>query len=194
MEVGEGCFCRSGCGFLRAFSMSDFARCFVVHPVQAFVWPHAHIRLMCIPARASVAVLSVMQRCLGSLKRAKVSAVGRGAAKWPRVLSSPEAFLNRGWRCVRCDVGSCARVGAYGCRGFACGRVPPPRVLAVPQETGADFAMGPWLLCGFRRGCSLSAPTTWGNVGAGWRFRLIRPAKSPRSLQAGLACVEDGLS
>lgn len=143
-------FCRGGYGVLRAFSMSASARWFVVHPVQAFVWLHAHIRPMCIPARTSAAVLSVAQRLLGSLKRAKVSTAGRGTAKWPRALSSLEAFLNRGWSRVRCDVGCCARVGAYDCRGFARGR-PPCGFWVVPQEMGADFTMGPWLLRGFRR-------------------------------------------
>lgn len=35
-------FCRGGYGVLLAFSMSVFARWFAVHPVQAFVWLHAH--------------------------------------------------------------------------------------------------------------------------------------------------------
>lgn len=36
----------------------------------------------------------------------------------------------------------------------------------------------------------MSATPTWGNADAGWRFGLIRPAKPPRSLQMGFACVE----
>ena len=43
-------FCRGGYGALRAFSMSAFARWFVTHPVQAFVWLHAHIEPMSMPA------------------------------------------------------------------------------------------------------------------------------------------------
>lgn len=153
---------------------------------------------MCIPARTSAAVLSFVQRRLGSLERAKMSTVGRGAAKWPRALSSLEAFLNRGWRCVRCDVGSCARVGCAsvdvgGCRGFARGRAPAGSGWFRRKWTPISL----WVLgfCAvFGGGCSLSALPTWGNVGAGWRFGLIRSAKPPRSLQAGFACVEDGVS
>lgn len=159
-------FCRGGYGVPRAFSMSASAGWFVAHPVQAFVWPHAHIRPMCIPARTSAAVLSFVQRRLGGLKRAKMSTVGRGAAKWLRALSSLEAFLSRRWRCVRCDVGSCARVGAYGCRGFARGRL-PCGFWVDPQEMGADFAMGPWLLCGFRRGLFAVGSA---DLGKRWRW------------------------
>ena len=161
--------------------------------MQAFVWLYAHIRPMCMPVCASAAVLSFTQRLLGSLKRAKMSTVGRGAAKWLRALSSLEAFLSRRWRCVRCDVGSCARVGAYGCRGFARGRPPA----GSGWFCGKWAPISPWVLgfCAvFGGGCSLSALPTWGNVGAGWRFGLILPAKPSRSLQAGFACVEGGVS
>lgn len=51
-------FCRGGYGALRAFSMSAFARWFAVHPVQAFVWLHAHIEPMSMPACSSVVAAS----------------------------------------------------------------------------------------------------------------------------------------
>ena len=53
-------------------------------------------------------------------------------------------------RCVRCDTAGCARVGADGCRALARG-LAPRDFWTVLQEKGADFAMGPGLLGGFRR-------------------------------------------
>ena len=49
-------------------------------------------------------------------------------------------------------------------------------------------SISPWVLgfCAvFGGGCLLSASPTWGNVGAGWRFGPIRPAKPPRSCKRG---------
>lgn len=112
--------------------------------------------------------------------------MGRGAAKWPRALSSLEAFLNRGWRCVRCDVGSCARVGAYGCRGFARGR--PRGFWVVSQEMGADFAMGPWLLCGFRRGLFAIGPAELGKHRRWVAFRADSACETAQKFADG-ACV-----
>lgn len=42
-------------------------------------------------------------------------------------------------------------VDRYGCRDVVCG---PPDFWALLQEMGPDFAMGPGLLCGFRRALS----------------------------------------
>ena len=42
----------------RAFSVSAFARWFAVHPVQAFVWLHAHIEPMSMPACSSAVAAS----------------------------------------------------------------------------------------------------------------------------------------
>ena len=91
--------------------------------------------------------------------------------------------MNRGRRCVRRDAAGCARVGADG--SLLRPRVRPRGFWTVSQETGADFAMSPWLLAVFSGGCSLSASPTWGNVGAVRRFGLIRPAKPPRSCKRG---------
>ena len=82
------------------------------------------------------------------------------------------------------DDAGCARVGADGCRGFARGRSP---------ATSGRFRrkrapISPWVLgfCAvFCGSCSPSAPPTWGNAGAGWRFEPIRPAKPPRSCKRG---------
>ena len=132
-----------------------------------------------------------------------------------RKLSYPPIWLLFEQGRVQVAAGAPFAVGAGGCCGLACGQDPamsdarphrrlrPPRLRlwsrpcgfrAVSQEMGADFAMGPGLLCGFRRGCSLLAPPTWGNADAGWRFGPIRPAKPPRSLQMGFAWAEDGAS
>lgn len=111
--------------------------------------------------------------------------------------------------CVQVTAGAPFAVGAGGCCGLVCGQDPamsdarPHRRLRLPrlrlwsrpcdswavsQEKGADFAMGPGFLCGFRRGRSLSASPTWGNAGVLWRFGQVRPAKPPRS------CERDSLA
>ena len=115
-------------------------------------------------------------------------------AKRLRALSSIEAFLNRGRRCVRCDVGrcasvGCARVGAYGCRGLARGRAP-----ATFGRFRRKWApISPWVLdfCAvFGGGRSPSAPPTWENAGAARRFGPIWPAKPPRSCERGSRASE----
>lgn len=54
------------------------------------------------------------------------------------------------WAGVPCAVAGCAGVGVDGCCDLR--PLPCPRDFwAVSQEMGADFAMGPRLLCGFRR-------------------------------------------
>ena len=76
-----------------------------------------------------------------------------------------------------------------GCRSFACGRVPADSgQFRRKWASISPWVLGFWAVSG--GGCSMSAPPTWGNAGAGWRFGLIRPAKPPRSLQMGFACVE----
>lgn len=60
------------------------------------------------------------------------------------------------------------------------------------QETGADFAMGPGLLDGFRRGLSPLASPTWGNVGTARRFGSVRLAKPLRSRKRGLRAARVG--
>ena len=132
----------------RGFPIGERADC--LDQSTEFVWLHTHIKPMRMPACASAAVLSFTQRCLGSLKRERVSAAGRGTAKWPRALSSLEAFSNRG--------GGAFAAMQGGALASARWRLPRLRLRArsrglwtVPQEMGADFAMGPGLLCGFRR-------------------------------------------
>lgn len=82
------------------------------------------------------------------------------------------------------DDAGCARVGADGCRGF----------WTVLQETGADFAMGPGLLCGFLRQLFAIGSA---DLGKRWRlvaFRVDSACETAQKLQAGLACVEGGAS
>lgn len=92
-------------------------------------------------------------------------------------------------RTLRCRMR--ARIGAYGSRGFARGRAP-----AGPGRFRRKWApISPWVLdfwAVFGGSCSLPASPTWGNAGVLWRFRPVRPAKPPRSLQMGFACVGDG--
>lgn len=94
-----------------------------------------------MPARASVAVLSFMQRRLGSLKRAKVSTERRETAKWSRALSSPEAFLNRDGGAFAAMSGVALALALTAAAASPAGV--PPRVLDGSQEMGADFAVGP---------------------------------------------------
>ena len=132
-----------------------------------------------------------------------------------RKLSYPPIWLLFEQGRVQVAAGALFAVGVGGCCGLACGQDPamsdarPHRRLRLPrlrpwsrpcdfrmvlQETGA---ISPWVLdfCAVSGGsCSLSAPPTWGNAGVLRRFGLIRPAKPLRSLQMGLACVEDGAS
>ena len=132
---------------------------------------------------------------------------------------SPRALSRDGLRCIRCKRSfGCMRVLSrwacwlrIGCCGFACGGAPrcfglrPRRRLRLPQpcprsrprdfwavsqEMGADFAMGLDFCAVFGGGCSLPAPPTWGNAGAGWRFGPIRPATPPRSCERGLRALK----
>ena len=98
------------------------------------------------------------------------------------------ALVNRGRRCVRCDVAGCARVGADGLRLRP--RARPRGFWAVSQEAGADFAAGPGLLCGFRR---RSFAVGFSDLGKRLRctaFRADPACETAQKLQAGIACVE----
>ena len=64
----------------------------------------------------------------------------------------------------------------------------PCEFWAVPQETGADFAMGPWLLCGFRRGLFAVGSA---DLGKRWRrvaFRADSTCETAQKFADG-ACV-----
>lgn len=61
-------------------------------------------------------------------------------------------------------------VDRYGYRDFVRGR-PPRDFWALLQEMGPDFAMGPGLLCGFRRG---SFAVGFADLGKRWRRAAFR--------------------
>lgn len=104
------------------------------------------------------------------------------------------SVFEQGTEVRRCDVGrcahvGCARVGVCGCRGLVRGRAPA----GFGRFCRKWVPISPWVLdfCAvFGEDCSLSALLTWGNAGAGWRFGQVRPAKPPRSLRVGFACVK----
>ena len=128
---------------------------------------------------------SGLRRLLADEK--EISAVAVNA---PRRLNSMEgsALVNRGRRCVHRDAAGCARVGADGSRLRP--RAGPRGFWAVPQETGADFAMSPWLLRGFRR---RSLAVGFSELGKRRRCTALRAdsaCETAQKLQAGLACVE----
>ena len=86
-----------------------------------------------------------------------------------------------------------ARAGADGCRGFARGRAPRD-FWAVSQEMGVDFAMGPGLLCGFRRELFAVEIAGLGKRRCWVAFRAGSACETVQKLQAGFACVEGGAS
>lgn len=113
-----------------------------------------------------------------------------------RKLSYPPIWLLFEQGRVQVAAGAPFAVGAGGCCGLACGQDPamsdarPHRRLRLPRlrpwsrpcdfwmvlrETGADFAMGPGLLCGFRR--ELFAVGS-ADLGKRWRVAAFR-ADSP---------------
>ena len=79
-------FCRGGYGALLAFSMSVFARWFAVHPVQAFVWLHAHrlprLRLRSPPRDASGCARVGAYGCRGLARGRAPADSGRFRRKW----------------------------------------------------------------------------------------------------------------
>ena len=106
----------------------------------------------------------------------------------------------RRWRLLR----PCLRAGPCdaGCAPASALTASVASLVVVPPAGSGRFRrkwapISPWVLdfCVVSDGShSLSAPLTWGNAGVLWRFGQVRPAKPPRSLRAGFACVEDGAS
>lgn len=112
--------------------------------------------------------------------------------------------------CVQVAAGAPFAVGAGGCCGLACGQDPamsdarPHRRLRLPrlrpwsrpydfwtvlQEMGADFAMGPGLLCGFWWGLFAVGSD---DLGKRWRvaaFRAGSACETAQKLRAGFACI-----
>lgn len=90
-------------------------------------------------------------------------------------------------RTLRCRMR--ARIGDYGCRGFARGRAPAGSG-RFRRKRGpiSPWVLDFWAVSG--GGCSLSASPTWGNAGVLWRFGQVRPAKPPRSCKWGLLASE----
>ena len=132
-----------------------------------------------------------------------------------RKLSYPPIWLLFEQGRVQVAAGASFAVGAGGCCGLACGQVPPmpdarprrrlrlPRLRpwscprdfwAVSQEMGTDFAMGPGLLCGFRRGSFAVGSDDLGKRRRWVTFRAGLACETAQKLQMGLACVEDGAS
>ena len=64
----------------------------------------------------------------------------------------------------------------------------------VSQETGADFAVGPGLLCGFRRRSFAVGFSDLGKLRRYVAFRADSACETAQKLQAGLACVEGSAS
>ena len=128
---------------------------------------------------------SGLRRLLADEK--EISAVAVNA---PRHLNSMEgsALVSRGRRCVRRDAAGCARVGADG--SLFRPRARPRGLWTVSQETGADFAMSPWLLCGFQRGLFAVGFADLGKRRRCTALRADSACETAQKLQAGLACVE----
>lgn len=132
-----------------------------------------------------------------------------------RKLSYPPIWLLFEQGRVQVAAGAPFAVGAGGCCGLACGQDPamsdarPHRRLRLPrlrpwsrpcdfwmvlQETGADFAMGPGFLCGFRRGSFAASFSDLGKRRRCVAFRADSACETAQKLQAGFACVEGGAS
>lgn len=116
---------------------------------------------------------------------------------------------------VQVAAGAPFAAGAGGCCGLACGQDPamsdarPHRRLRLPrlrpwsrpcgfwavsQEMGADFAMGPGFLCGFRRGPFAVSFSDLGKRRRIVAFRAGSPCETAQKSQAGFVCVEGGAS
>ena len=132
-----------------------------------------------------------------------------------RKLSYPPIWLFFEQGCAQVAAGVPFAVGAGGCCGLACGQDPamsdarphwrlrlprpcprsrPRGFWTVSQEMGADFAIGPGLLGGFRRG---SFAVSFSDLGKRRRvvaFRAGSPCETVQKSRAGFACVEGGAS
>ena len=64
----------------------------------------------------------------------------------------------------------------------------------VSQEMGADFAMGPGLLCGFRRELFAVGSVDLGKRQCWVAFRAGSACETAQKLRVGFACVEDSAS
>lgn len=132
-----------------------------------------------------------------------------------RKLSYPPIWLLFEQGCVQVAAGAPFAVGAGGCCGLACGQGPaksdarPHRRLRLPrlrpwsrpcgfrvvlQEMGPDFAMGPGLLCGFRRGLLAAGSTDLGKRRCCVAFRAGSACETAQKLQAGFARAEGSAS
>lgn len=124
-----------------------------------------------------------------------------------RKLSYPPMWLLFEQGCVQVVAGAPFAVGAGGCCGLACGQDPamsdarPHRRLRLPrlrpwsrpcdfwavlQEMGADFAMGPGLLCGFRRGLFAVSHSDLGKRRRWVAFRADSACETAQKLQVGV--------
>lgn len=111
---------------------------------------------------------------------------------------------------VQVAAGAPFAVGAGGCCGLACWQDPamsdarPHRRLRLPrpcpwscpcgfwavlQEKGADFAMGPGLLGGFRRELFAVSFSDLGKRRRWVAFRADSPCETTQKLRAGFACI-----
>ena len=132
-----------------------------------------------------------------------------------RKLSYPPIWLLFEQGCAQVAAGAPFAVGAGGCCGLACGQDPamsdarPHRRLRLPrpcsrsrprgfwtvsQEMGADFAMGPELLGGFRRGSLAVGFSDLGKRRRCVAFRADSACDTAQKLQAGFAWAEGGAS
>lgn len=71
-----------------------------------------------------------------------------------------------------------------------CPRSRPRDFWAVSQEMGADFAMSPGLLCGFRRGLFAVGSADLGKRRRWVAFRADSACETAQKLRVGFACVK----
>ena len=121
--------------------------------------------------------------------------------------SYPPIWLLFEQGCAQVAAGDPFAVGAGGCCGLACGQDParsdalPHRRLRLPrlrpwsrpcdfwavsQEMGADFAMGPGLLCGFRRGLFAVSHSDLGKRRRIVAFRADSACETAQKSQVGV--------
>ena len=102
-----------------------------------------------------------------------------------RARSPLPMWVNRGRRCVRRDAGSCARVGACGCCGLACGRV--PRLRGGFAGNGRRFRHGSRTSERFSTGLFAVGSADLGKRWCVVAFRAGSACETAQKLQAGLA-------